>query len=152
VRVEIVSERPDTEISQQLIAELEDALSPQYPAESRHGYSVEKLICQGVAFFVVRCDGEAAGCCGVQYLGDEYGEVKRMYVRPKFRGTGLGRRMLEHLKAHALQRNVRVLRLETGIHQREAMALYEGFGFVGIGPFGEYCPDPLSRFYEMVIG
>ena len=38
--------------------------------------------------------------------------------------------------------------LETGIHQPEAIGLYEGFGFERCGPFGEYGPDPLSVFME----
>jgi hypothetical protein len=44
-----------------------------------------------------------------------------------------------------------VLRLETGIHQHEAIGLYERAGFHLIPPFGEYKPDPLSRFYEKRI-
>ncbi|HMN41799.1 MAG TPA: GNAT family N-acetyltransferase [Phycisphaerales bacterium] len=152
MRIEIVSERPDTVAASRLIAELEAVLDPHYPPASRHGYSVEKLLREGVAFFVARCDGAESGCCGIQYAGTEYGEVKRMYVRPALRGRGLGRRMLEHLAAHASERGVRVLRLETGIHQREAIRLYERFGFVTIPPFGPYREDPLSRCYQMPIG
>ena len=58
-----------------------------------------------------------------------YGEIKRMFVRPAFRGTGLGRRVLEHLSAHARDRGVTLLRLETGIHQHAAIRLYERAGF-----------------------
>ena len=146
--VQIQSERPDTQVTRTLIAELEAVLTPLYPTKSRHGYSVEKLLRQGVAFFVIRQDGEPAGCGGVQVFGAEYAEVKRMYIRPDFRGMGLAKLMLEHLAATAQQRGVSVLRLETGIHQREAIGLYEAWGFTRIGPFGEYVEDPLSRFYE----
>jgi GNAT superfamily N-acetyltransferase len=147
----ITEERPDTPDARALIDELESYLEPQYPKESRHGYSVEKLLRENVAFFVVREEGEAAGCGGVQLYGTEYGELKRMYVRPRFRGRGLGKLMLEHLAAHALRNGVTLLRLETGIHQKEAIGLYEGFGFKRIPPFGEYKPDPLSIFYEKRI-
>jgi putative acetyltransferase len=44
------------------------------------------------------------------------------------------------------------MRLETGIYQLEALALYERFGFRRIEPFGAYCPDALSVFYQMRIG
>jgi putative acetyltransferase len=144
-------EHPDTPDAQALIAELENYLDPLYPSESRHGYSVEKLLRENVAFFVVRQDDAAAGCGGVQLFGTEYGELKRMYVRPEFRGRGLGKLMLEHLARHALQNRVSLLRLETGIHQKEAIGLYEGFGFKRIAPFGEYKEDPLSIFYEKQI-
>jgi ribosomal protein S18 acetylase RimI-like enzyme len=94
----------------------------------------------------------AAGCGGVQLFGTEYGELKRMYVRPEFRGRGLGKLMLEHLADHARRNGARLLRLETGIHQKEAIGLYESFGFKRVPPFGEYKEDPLSIFYEKRIG
>ena len=144
-------ERPDTSDALTLIAELESYLVPLYPRESRHGYSVEKLLREGVAFFVIREDGVAAGCGGVQLFGTEYGELKRMYVRPQFRGLGLGRLMLNHLADYSRQQGVGVLRLETGIYQEEAIGLYEGFGFQRIPPFGAYMEDPLSLFFEKRI-
>jgi GNAT superfamily N-acetyltransferase len=147
----ITAERPDTADAIKLIEELEGELAPKYPSESRHGYSIEKLLKQNVAFFVTRHDDMAAGCGGIQLFGKEYGEVKRMYVRPSFRGLGLGKLMLEHLSNYARENGVNLLRLETGIHQRNAIALYESWGFEGIPPFGEYKPDPLSVFYEKKI-
>jgi len=112
---------------------------------------VEKLLAQDVAFFVLRNDETPAGCGGVQFFGTEYGELKRMYVRPQFRGLGFGKLMLNHLADYALANGVTLLRLETGIHQREAITLYEHWGFRRIPPFGEYREDPLSLFYEKQI-
>ena len=149
--ITISRERPNTPDAVTLINELESVLAPLYPDESRHGYSVERLIAQGVAFFVLRCDGQAAGCGGVQIYDQEYGELKRMYVRPQFRGLGLGRQILAHLQDAAREQGVPLLRLETGIHQKEAIALYERFGFRQIRPFGAYQEDPLSLFYEKKV-
>ena len=148
----IVAERPDTADAVMLIDELEQHLAPFYPATSRHGYSVEKLIKQGVAFFVARVDDVPAACGGVQFFGAEYGELKRMFVRPQFRGLGLAKLMLEHLEQYAREHGVYLLRLETGIHQKEAIGLYERMGFQNIPPFGEYTDDPLSKFFEKKIG
>ena len=134
----ISRERPDSADARMLIDELEAVLSPLYAAENRHGYSVQKLIQQNVAFFVLRHDDEPAGCGGIQFFGDEYGELKRMYVRPKFRGKGFAKLLLEHLETCARENDVLLLRLETGIHQYEAIALYEKCGFVPIPPFGDY--------------
>lgn len=147
----IAAERPDTADAILLISELEAQLEPFYPRSSRHGYSVEKLMQQGVAFFVTRHDGVLAGCGGIELFGTEYGEIKRMYVRPQFRGLGLAKLMLDHLAAYARERNVHLLRLETGIHQKAAITLYEQMGFQRILPFGTYREDPLSRFYEKRI-
>ena len=146
--VKITAERPDSVDAQELIAELEAHLEPQYPDESRHGYSVEKLLHEGVAFFVMRDEETAAGCGGVKLVGTEYAEIKRMYVRPRFRGLGLGKMMLDHLAEHARRNGVGILRLETGIYQTQAIGLYERWGFTRIPPFGEYREDPLSLFFE----
>jgi putative acetyltransferase len=147
----IVPERPDTQDAVTLVDELESYLQPHYPPESRHGFSVEKLLQEAVAFFVVRKEAIPAGCVGIKLFGTEYGEVKRMYVRSQFRGRGLGRLMLNHLVDYARRHNAGLLRLETGIYQTEAIALYERFGFQRIPPFGAYKEDPLSLFYEKHI-
>lgn len=148
----ITPERPNTADARALIAELEAELQPLYPQESRHGYSVDKLIAEGVSFFLVREDGAPAGCGGLKLFGAEYGEIKRMYIRPQFRGLGLARLMLDHLANFARSQGVGLLRLETGIHQRAAIRLYERMGFRRIPPFGEYREDPLSRCYEKRVG
>ena len=131
-----------------MIDELDTLLEPLYPRESRHGYSVEKLLAEGVAFFLIRVNGVPAGCGAVKLVGSEYAEVKRMYVRPQFRGIGLGKLMLRHLSDYTQARGIELLRLETGIHQPAALGFYERSGFRLIPPFGEYREDPLSRFYE----
>jgi putative acetyltransferase len=147
----ITPERPDTSDAIQLIEELESHLAPFYPATSRHGYSVEKLIEQSVAFFITRQEGIPAGCGGVQFFGKEYGELKRMFVRQQFRGQGLGKLMLEHLENYTLQYNIPLLRLETGIHQKEAISLYQRMGYQSCPPFGEYTVSSLNVFFEKKI-
>ena len=144
----IMQEQPDTADATALITELDAYLTPLYAQESRHGYSVEKLIREGVAFFVMRCDAIPAGCGGIKLVDSAYGEIKRMYVRPQFRGLGLSKVLLNHLAKYATQHGVAVLRLETGIHQQEAIGLYESVGFQRIAPFGPYREDPVSLCYE----
>jgi GNAT superfamily N-acetyltransferase len=144
----VTQERPDTPDAATLIAELDDILNPLYAAGSRHGFSVQKLIDQGVNFYVLRSDGVPAGCGGILLVGQEYGELKRMYVRPQFRGRGLGKQIVERLSQHAREHGVMLLRLETGIHQTEAIGLYEQMGFYRIAPFGPYFEDPVSLCYE----
>lgn len=147
----IQQERPDTPEAAALVGELEAHLAARYPVGSRHGFSVERLLAEGVEFFVLRSDGEAAACGGLLLVDDEdgrYGEIKRMWVRPAFRGRGFGKQILVHLEGHARRAGVPVLRLETGIRQVEAIRLYERMGFVRIPPFGPYPDDPLSPCYE----
>jgi putative acetyltransferase len=149
--IEILPERPDSSDARALIAELDAYLIPLAPAESRHGYPVEKLIAQGVAFFVVRLDGEPAGCGGVQLFGSEYAELKRMYIRPQYRGLGYAKQLIAFLCDYVRAQGIRVVRLETGVAQTEAARLYERVGFYPIPPFGSYRNDPLSLYYEKRI-
>lgn len=144
----ITLERADSSDARTLIDELEAELTPLYPTESRHGYSVERLLAQKVHFFLMRENAIPVGCGGVQFMERQYAEVKRMYVRPPYRGTGLARHMLQHLIDFTRSHGIALLRLETGIHQHAAIRLYERMGFHLIPPFGDYLRDPLSRFYE----
>lgn len=136
----------------QLINELDAHLNLlPYPQQSRHAYSVAKLLRENIAFFVTHYAGEPVACGGLKLFGTDYGEVKRMYVRPAYRGLGLGKGMLNHLAQYARERQVDVLRLETGIYQTDAMGLYERYGFQRRPPFGEYKEDPMSVYYEKSI-
>ncbi len=148
--ITIEAARPDSPVARALIDELEAELAPLYPPESQHGYNVAQLLAQRVAFFVISVDGAPAGCGGIQFY-PMYCELKRMYVRPAWRGMGLGRRLIEHLTAYAASRQCRLLRLETGIYQEAAIRCYERAGFYQIGPFGQYQEDPNSLFYERPI-
>src|SRR5262245_44410292 len=150
--INILEVRPDSTEAVQLITELDAHLAGYpYPQESRHAFSVDKLVREGVVFFLPWCDGQPAGCGGLKLFGAEYGEVKRMYVRPVYRGLGLGKAMLHHVAEYARARRVDVVRLETGIYQTEAIGLYEAFGFQRRGPFGDYKEDPMSIYFEKPI-
>ena len=149
--VKIVGARPDSREAMELLAELDAALHEYpYPPESRHAFSVEKLIRESVAFFVASYDEQLAACGGVKLFAD-YGEVKRMYVRPAFRGKGLGKAILNHLAEHTRTNGINMLRLETGIYQVEAIGLYDGWGFQRRGPFGDYKDDPNTVYLEKLI-
>jgi putative acetyltransferase len=152
VTTEIFKVSADSPEAVELIGELDEHLMAHpYPPQSRHAFSVEKLLREEVVFFVTWHEGKLAGCGGIKLFGTEYGEVKRMFVRPEFRGKGLGKFMLRSLMIYGLQRDVNVLRLETGIYEIEAISLYERCGFVRRAPFGEYVEDPMSVYFEKTV-
>ena len=143
---------PDSPPAVELIRELDDHLDQQpYTASSRHAFSVDKLVREGVVFFVARYLDQLAGCGGVKLFANDYGEVKRMFVRPARRGLGVGKQILDRLAEHTRANGIKVLRLETGIYQKEAIGLYEKYGFERRPPFGEYSEDPLSVYYEKLL-
>ncbi|HKF85631.1 MAG TPA: GNAT family N-acetyltransferase [Candidatus Limnocylindrales bacterium] len=153
--VTIARERPDDPDARVLVEELETHLASRYPDESRHGFSVQRLVDLDVHFFVLRVDGEPVGCGGILFVTDEddqpYGELKRMYVRESWWGRGYGRRILAHLVDHAREAGIMLLRLETGVDQAQAIGLYESMGFRRCAPFGPYRDDPLSPCYELQL-
>ncbi len=128
---------------------LSDAFTASlYPAESRHQADLASLTAPAVRFFVARSDGMAAGCGALVIGGDGTGELKRMFVSAAARGRGVGQALLRSIEAAAQAQAVRLLQLETGIHNAEALRLYRRFGYVERGPFGAYLADPLSVFME----
>lgn len=145
--VTIARERPDQPEVLQLLRELDDYQTALYPPESNHLLSVEELLAPHVVFLVARRDGVAIGCGAVRFEA-EYGEIKRMYVRPEHRGGGVAQQILVQLCAAVQARGLALARLETGVSQPEALRLYERAGFYRIGPFGDYPDDPVSLFYE----
>jgi putative acetyltransferase len=141
-------ESPRADGVAELIAALDGYLSSLYPPSSNHFLDLEQLSQPDVRFFVGRrgCTPLACGALRIDRAG--YGEVKRMYVAPAARGQGLGRAILQTIEAQAAREGLGLMRLETGIHQAEAIALYRASGYVDCGPFGEYKLDPLSCFME----
>ena len=135
----------------QLISALDAYQGSLYPAESNYHLSVEALKAPNVLFAVARDDEDAVIGCGAIVLFDGYGELKRMFVPPEQRGRGVAKAVMALLEAHAVQRNCRLLRLETGIYQPEAHGLYARAGYRRRGPYGDYPDDPLSVFMEKTI-
>ena len=79
--------------------------------------------------------------------GARIAEIKRMYVAPRARRTGLARLVLRRLEETARADGCDLLVLETGLKQPEAIELYESSGYVPVTPFGHYKDSPLSRYY-----
>jgi putative acetyltransferase len=97
---------------------------------------------------VVRAGDEAIGCGALLRDARGWGEIKRMYLQPDRRGRGIGGRVLAELETIARSAALPLLRLETGIHNTEALALYRRAGFAERAAFGDYAADPLSVFME----
>jgi GNAT superfamily N-acetyltransferase len=102
-----------------------------------------------MTLFLVAYDGDQpAGCGGLRALDDEHGEIKRMYVEPAHRGTGVSTAILRALETAARARDWNRLVLETGEEQPDAMRFYEREGYTRIPNFGHYADSALSRCYE----
>lgn len=102
------------------------------------------------ALFLARVEGQVAGCAGLRPIGPDICEMKRLYVRPAFRGHGLGRELATLLVARARARGYRRMRLDTVPTMNAAIRMYRSMGFVEIPPY-RYNPIKGALFFELVL-
>lgn len=146
----ITAEAFDSHDARRLVAALDAALSELYPPEQRFGPNLKaEHLEDGRGTFLVARDGDrAVGCGAIRLLDPTTAEVKRMYVEPDVRGTGVGWAVLVSLEAAARQLGARRLVLETGVYQDAANALYRRAGFTQVDCWGEYASSPTSICFE----
>ncbi len=98
----------------------------------------------GGTFLVGYRDGRPVGGGGLKRLPDGTCEIKRMYVVPEARRTGVARALLTALEEAARALGYRVVRLDTGSRQPHAQALYEACGYLRVGNFNN---NPAAAFH-----
>ncbi|WBS03651.1 GNAT family N-acetyltransferase [Pseudoduganella sp. SL102] len=149
--MQVTFETPDQPDVHALIAELDAYLYSLYPPENVYALDIASLLAPNVEFAVARDAGGSAIGCAAVVVTPEYGEIKRMYVRPMARGQGLARKLISALEEKARAQGCSVFMLETGPTMPEALALYERMGYKHRGAFGDYPEDPLSVFMQKVV-
>lgn len=130
-----------------LIAELDAIGSALYPAESNHFDPPETLVANGALFLVVERAGQLVGCGAAKKCGG-WSEIKRMYLKPEARGSGIAQALLTQLLDWTRRQGLPLARLEVGVASHDALRLYRRVGFVDVPSFPPYRPDPLSVFME----
>ena len=103
----------------------------------------------GGRFLILRSGEQIAGCVALEDSGDKTCEMKRLYVRPEFRGKGLGRRCAERIVREAREMGYAAMRLDTLPSMRAAVALYRSMGFREIDPYAE---NPVEGALFMELG
>jgi putative acetyltransferase len=126
-------------------------LESLYPGEASRMLDIMALSEPEARFFVAREEGQVIGCGALIRSAHGQGELKRIFVEPTHRARGVGRAIIQHTEAVALREGLRVIRLETGTRQPEALRLYQNAGYTNCEPFGCYELDPLSVFFEKCL-
>ena len=98
------------------------------------------------AFFVAMSDGMPLGCVGLKGGGEDYAEIKRLWVAPSARGLGIARRLMDAAEEAARNLSIELLRLDTNSALTEAGQLYRSTGWTEIARFND---DPYpDLFFE----
>jgi ribosomal protein S18 acetylase RimI-like enzyme len=94
-------------------------------------------------------ENQLAACVALHKLEPEICEMKRLYLRPPFRGKGLGRALAGQIIAEARQIGYQRIRLDTVEPvMKDAVAMYRKLGFKEIAP---YCPNPIAGALYMEL-
>lgn len=148
-KVVLTRESPSGPEGLWLISQLSTELGELYDDDGgANSFNPHDPLVPGAAFLVARIGGQPVGCGAIRPLEPGVGEVKRMFVLPEARGRGISRLILQAIEEFALEMGYRRLRLETGILQPEAIALYESAAYRRVARYGYYKDDPRSVCFE----
>lgn len=134
-----------------LLAALDADLLARYPGEPINGINADEFRASGGYFVVARWKSQLAGCGAFRPLDPSTVEIKRMFVRPQFRGRGIARAMMNALESEARRRGYGRSILETALRMPEAIALYRSCGYAEIAPFGQYVGSARSVCFDKAL-
>lgn len=148
MRIEVI--KPDRDDVKRLIHKADKSMLAMYPAESNHLDDINELSRSNVCFLGAFVKDQLAAIGAVKTMDDDgvYGEIKRLYVDPLFRGQRLAEKLMQCLEQYLITNGIALARLETGDKQTAAIILYEKLGYYTRQPYGKYVADPVSVFME----
>ena len=135
-----------------LITALDADLQVRYPGAVIHSIDPRTFAASGGIFLVAYADNQPVACGALRRTADGEYEIKRMFVLASARRCGHARAILTALEERARQLDARLLLLETGDGQPEAVNLYQSAGYRPVPCFGAYAGNPHSRCFEKRLG
>jgi len=133
----------DNEDFRLLIAELDKELQSRYE-ERQAIYDRYNIIENNGNVVIAYKDEMPVGCGCFKKFDDRSVEIKRMFVRPEYRGQKIAASILQELENWATELNISGTVLETGTKQHEAIHLYQKSGYIVVENYGPYKGLPES--------
>jgi len=133
-----------------LIRELSAELARRYDymEDGSGDFEPEDALGPKGAFVIGRRGGRPVACGAIRPLDEGVAELKRIFVEPEFRGRGYSKVVMRKLERLARECGYKVVRLETGVRQPEAIALYENLGYHRIKNYGKHAGSEMSVCFE----
>tara|TARA_B100000965_G_scaffold378953_1_gene374279 strand:+ start:135 stop:590 length:456 start_codon:yes stop_codon:yes gene_type:complete len=121
------------------------------PEGSAHVLDIEGLKDKSIKFWSLWDNNELIGCGALKFLEKNHGEFKSIRVADKFRRSGIGEKIIEHLIEEAKKLEISKLSIETGAGDFfiPARKLFSKFGFKKCIPFAHYKEDPNSCYFTL---
>ena len=147
LEIQVREERFDTPVSTALVADYVAEIRSMYPEWSPNvpprmtGQDVEPPTGR---WLLAYRHGRAVGCAGLKRIDEQTAEIKRIYVVPDARGTGVSRALLEHLERAARDAGYQAVRLDTGAKQPASVALFSSSGYQ---PIADYNGNPVAAYW-----
>ena len=147
LNIRVAEERFDSPVSAALVADYVAEIKAMYPEWTPDvpprmtGRDVEP---PNGRWLLAYRDGLAVGCAGLKRIDERTAEIKRIYVTPGARGTGVARALLTGLERAAQRGGYQVVRLDTGAKQQASVALFRSSGYE---PIADYNGNPVAAYW-----
>lgn len=132
-----------------LLGQFDAEMGRRYPGSEPSHVEADDFVGPVGRFLIGLADDGTPVACGGVREAEGCAELKKVYVAPAARGTGLGRVLVRALADHARAQGLARLVLQTGLEQPEAVRLYESEGWTPIPVYGQYADDPRCRCYGL---
>jgi pimeloyl-ACP methyl ester carboxylesterase/GNAT superfamily N-acetyltransferase len=147
VPVHIVEEAFDTAVSNELVGDYVAAIKAMYPwwtPEVGPGMTARDVEPPDGRWLVAYRNGRAVGCGGLKRIDDQNAEIKRIYVTPDARASGVARALLTRLEQAAREAGYESIRLDTGPKQQASVKLFSSSGYE---PIADYNGNPVAAYW-----
>lgn len=134
-----------------LCKQLDNYFNEVNGVEKQEGYNQYNTLSDIADVWIAYEDNAPVGCAAFKQYEDKVAEVKRVFVKPEYRGKGISKELMKAVEGKALEKEYKSLILETGKNFKAAIGLYQSMGYTVIENFGQYKNMPNSVCMQKLL-